>query len=40
MTLKDGIEKWLKEHPKATAQEAIWAGAVIEMTLWMNRSRD
>lgn len=40
MTLKESIDKWIKEHPKATIQEAIWAGAVIEMNLWMNKTRE
>lgn len=26
MTLKQEIDKWLKEHPDATPEQAIWEG--------------
>ena len=35
--LRDEIETWLKEHPEATAREAIWAGAIIEIALWCRK---
>lgn len=37
MALKDEIQKWLREHPDATVEEAIWAGANIEIYLWCNK---
>lgn len=39
MALKDEIQKWLDEHPDATAEEAIWAGAYIEIDLWYNKTK-
>lgn len=39
MALKDEIQKWLSEHPDATAEEAIWAGAYIEIDLWYNKTK-
>lgn len=36
--LSEEIEKWLKEHPGATARDAIWAGARIEIELWCNKN--
>lgn len=37
MALKDEIQKWLREHPDATVEEAIWAGAYIEIDLWCKK---
>ncbi len=39
-TLREEIERWLEEHPEATARDAIWAGAVIEINLWCKRERN
>lgn len=39
MTLRYLIEQWLNEHPNATAEQAIWAGAEIEIKLWCNKSK-
>lgn len=38
-TLREEIEHWLKEHPDATPEEAIWAGAIIEISLWCNKGK-
>lgn len=37
MAMKDEIQKWLREYPDATVEEAIWAGAYIEIDLWCNK---
>lgn len=37
MTLPQLINEWLAAHPDATPQQAIWAGAIIEINLWCNR---
>lgn len=37
MTLKESINEWLEKHPNATAEQAIWAGACIEMKLWIEK---
>ena len=34
------IAQWLAEHPDATPQQAIWAGARIEIELWCGRHND
>lgn len=39
MTLKEQIDKWLMENPHATNEQAIWAGAKIEIDLWCNKTR-
>ncbi len=40
MTLRQLIEQWLSQHPDATPEQAIWAGAEIEIKLWCNHSKD
>lgn len=40
MALKDEIQKWLSEHPDATVEEAIWAGAYIEIDLCAIKQND
>lgn len=37
--LRARIEEWLDAHPDATAREAIWAGAMIEIELWCSRRK-
>lgn len=39
MNLSQHIEAWLKTHPNATLEQAIWAGAIIEINLWCNHSK-
>ena len=39
MNLREHIEKWLKEHPDASPEQAIWAGAKIEIHLRCNKGR-
>lgn len=40
MALKDEIQKWLREYPDATVEEAIWAGAYIEIDLWCKKKQN
>ena len=40
MTLKQEIDKWLKDHPDATPEQAIWEGTCIEMRLWINKTKE
>ena len=39
MALKDEIQKWLREHPDATVEEAIWAGAYIEIGFMVQKNK-
>lgn len=38
-SLRQKIDDWLAAHPDATAKDAIWAGAMIEIELWCNKER-